>query len=341
MTTGTCSDGNRGDGICPYAGHCCSKWGYCGTTPLYCDDDSVAPSPSGVEGAPQAPTYSVNAGQCAGGNIGDEFCAGESLCCSDWGYCGSGETYCFTTRRYNEDSGESADGTCGGGGTGDGICNSGLCCSEFGFCGEGDLYCTGQIGLESDVSVGEAEKVINSSPLPNSLKPELISHRCGVSEVDARSNCKPECHHSDLCPDGEKCWGVFSNYCNTYEEVEHPICTDLDLFDADSRCGYDEMSARGHCGPKCNRSDECGVGEYCFPLQLNLCKCHEETCPEESTIAFARAKELISPYFLQSEIDPMNSVEGKPRIGSASVKLELNIAASLLLVFTSINVLMM
>ena len=102
------------DGICPYAGHCCSKWGYCGTTPLYCDDDSVAPSPSGVEGAPQAPTYSVNAGQCAGGNIGDEFCAGESLCCSDWGYCGSGETYCFTTRRYNEDSGESADGTCGG-----------------------------------------------------------------------------------------------------------------------------------------------------------------------------------------------------------------------------------
>eukprot|EP00581_Thalassiosira_minuscula_P031020 CAMPEP_0183762154 /NCGR_PEP_ID=MMETSP0739-20130205/8898_1 /TAXON_ID=385413 /ORGANISM="Thalassiosira miniscula, Strain CCMP1093" /LENGTH=206 /DNA_ID=CAMNT_0026000409 /DNA_START=57 /DNA_END=674 /DNA_ORIENTATION=+ len=54
-TTGTCSNGNRGDGICPFKGYCCSKWGYCGTTDDYCDDDSVAPTPSGVEGAPTAP----------------------------------------------------------------------------------------------------------------------------------------------------------------------------------------------------------------------------------------------------------------------------------------------
>eukprot|EP00580_Thalassiosira_gravida_P015387 CAMPEP_0201666224 /NCGR_PEP_ID=MMETSP0494-20130426/7130_1 /ASSEMBLY_ACC=CAM_ASM_000839 /TAXON_ID=420259 /ORGANISM="Thalassiosira gravida, Strain GMp14c1" /LENGTH=555 /DNA_ID=CAMNT_0048145341 /DNA_START=349 /DNA_END=2012 /DNA_ORIENTATION=+ len=115
VTIGTCGDGDRGDGICPYAGYCCSKWGYCGCTSEYCDDDSIAPTPSEVPGAPPAPSYSVDAGQCARGRIGDGFCPDESLCCSDWGYCGSGETYCFTS---DGGTGEGIDGTCGGGGVG-------------------------------------------------------------------------------------------------------------------------------------------------------------------------------------------------------------------------------
>ena len=187
----------------------------------------------------------------------------------------------------------------------------------------------------------EGEKVINSSPLPDNLKPEF-AFRCGVTEVDARSNCKPECTHLVQCSDGEECWGVQLNYCNTFEEGEHPVCTNLDLADTDSRCGYDEASARGHCGPKCNGDDECSEGEYCFPTMLNLCECHGETCPEESAIAFARAKELISPYFVESDPmndDPMNSAEGKPR--NASVKLNLSITTSLLLIFASMNLLMM
>mmetsp|Transcript_15846 Transcript_15846/g.33498 ORF Transcript_15846/g.33498 Transcript_15846/m.33498 type:complete len:943 (+) Transcript_15846:386-3214(+) len=332
-TTGTCSNGNRGDGICPFEGHCCSKWGYCGTTAEYCDDDSIAPTPSNVEGAPSAPTYSVDAGQCALGDVGDGFCPDESHCCSDWGYCGAGENYCFTTRIFDENSGEPQDGTCGGGGIGDGVCNTGLCCSQFGFCGEGDLYCTGQNGLETDATVDEGEEIINNSPLPDDLRPSF-GFRCGFTEVDARSNCKPTCTHHIQCLDGEECWGVQLNYCNTFEEGEHPICTDLDLADEDKRCGFDEASARGYCGAKCESNDECGVGEFCFPTLLNLCECHEETCYEEAEIAFAKAKQLISPYFVQT--DPGEDANGRPH--SASVVLNTSIAKSLLVVFASIGV---
>lgn len=334
-TTGTCSDGKRGDGICPYAGHCCSKWGYCGTTSEYCDDDSVAPTPSEVEGAPPAPTYSVDAGQCASGEVGDGFCPDESLCCSDWGYCGSGENYCFTTRIYDEDTGEENDGTCGGGGVGNGECSSGMCCSRFGFCGEGELYCTGQNGLESDDTLDEGEQTIKNSPLPENLKPEF-GFRCGVTEVDARSNCKSECTHHVQCSNGDECWGVQLNYCNTFEEGSHPVCTMLDLADDDSRCGYDEASARGHCGPKCNDSNECGEGEYCFPTLLNLCECHEETCADEAVITFSNAKALISPYFVEN--DPTTSAEGRPR--NASFKLNLSVIALLSLAYVSMSTLM-
>lgn len=327
VTTGTCGDGERGYGICPYAGYCCSKWGWCGTTPEYCEDDSVAPTPSAVEGAPAAPTYSVDAGQCANGNEGDGFCPDNSLCCSDWGYCGSGEQYCFSTRITYEDGESDGDaGTCGGGGVGDGNCLDGNCCSKFGFCGTGELYCTGINELEeSDASANAAEQVLNSSPLPDDLLPEF-GFRCGITEVDARSNCKPECTHLIQCAAGEECWGVQLNYCHTFEEGEHPICEDLDKADNDSRCGYDEASARGHCGSKCSSDDDCGENEYCFPTLFNLCDCHGETCPEESAIAFANAKALISPYFVQE--DPNNSKEGVPR--SSSYKVTWSSSASLL-----------
>ena len=79
------------------------------------------------------------------------------------------------------------------------------------------------------------------------------------------------------------------------------------------------MSARGHCGPKCDSDGDCSNGEYCFPTLLNLCDCHEQTCSEECEITFAKAKALISPFFVES--DPMDSVEGKPR--SASLKMNL------------------
>lgn len=187
---------------------------------------------------------------------------------------------------------------------------------------------------ESDESVDEAKQVINSSPLPLNLIPEF-GFRCGVTEVDARANCKPECTHHVQCSGGEECWGIQLNYCNTFEEGDHPVCTNLESADSESRCGLDEASARGHCGPKCSNSDECGVGEFCFPTLLNLCECHEETCPDESAIAFARAKALISPYFV--ETDPNNDVEGKPR--NASLKLNLNPFTSLIVVFALANAL--
>jgi len=333
VTIGTCGDGKRGDGVCPFAGHCCSKWGYCGTTPAYCDDDSVAPTPSVVPEAPPSPTYAEDAGQCAAGKVGDGFCSDNSLCCSDWGYCGSGENYCFHTKQYSEEPVEEY-GTCGGGGIGDGRCAPGLCCSKYGFCGTGDLYCTGytpcHLPEKDKISCDEeAQIIIDNTPLPEELQPET-GYRCGFSELDARGNCKKQCTHHVQCSKGEECWGVQLNYCNTFEEGKHPVCTNLDLADNDARCGVDEASARGHCGKKCEQDDHCGDGEFCFPTLENLCECHEKTCPKKCAITFSNAKELISPYFVESE----NSVEGRPR--SASAKSQARVAPSLLLFFASV-----
>jgi hypothetical protein len=35
-STTYCGEGNVGNGICPMAGDCCSKWGYCGVTSDHC-----------------------------------------------------------------------------------------------------------------------------------------------------------------------------------------------------------------------------------------------------------------------------------------------------------------
>ena len=319
----TCGDGVRGDGVCAYDGYCCSKWGFCGTTPEHCEGEQ-APSPT-VDPAPTVSTYSIDAGQCGkgSGDVGDGFCTGD-LCCSEWGYCGSGEQYCYTTTRSDDGDDESGlEGTCGGGGPGDGQCkDNSHCCSIHGFCGSGPEYCTGYITPDEPVD----EDIVKSSPLPEGLKPEF-GFRCGITEVDARSNCKKECTHLIQCDAGEECWGVQLNYCHTFERLQHPVCTDLDTADNDSRCGVDEASARGHCGPKCVSDSECGDGEYCFPTLLNLCECHAETCPEESEITFAKAKALISPYFV--ETNPLDSVEGVPR--NASFKSTLSATVCLVL----------
>lgn len=47
---GTCGGGNRGNGICPQAGLCCSKWGWCGTSAAHCDGASSGGGGGGSTG---------------------------------------------------------------------------------------------------------------------------------------------------------------------------------------------------------------------------------------------------------------------------------------------------
>ena len=174
--------------------------------------------------------------------------------------------------------------------------------------GEGELYCTGNNQIpQSDVAEGEAK--LKSSPVPDDLR-AAFGFRCGLTEADARSNCKPECTHHTQCDGDEECWGIQLNYCHTFEEGEHPVCTDLDRVDSDSRCGVDEVSARSHCGAKCNVDSDCGGGELCYPVLPNYCTCHEDN-DDESSLVFAKAQALISPYFVESEIGS-RFVDGEP-----------------------------
>jgi len=268
--SGTCGGGEIGDGICATGGECCSKWGWCGTTPAHCDD--TAPTDFPID---------PNAGKCGSGDgiVGDETCSGENECCSAWGYCGTGDQYCSVT--IDTRTNESSEGKCGGGGVNEGECfNDGDCCSEYGFCGSTPDYCT---GVQPRADSGDIDTAGNINPaIPTDLMPTM-GYRCGKTETDARSNCKKTCTHArgdnngnGPCEDDEECWGVQLNYCNTFDEGTHPICTDLDRANTVSRCGLDEASARGHCGQTCDTNDECPGFELCFDVMENLCDCHLE-----------------------------------------------------------------
>ncbi|KAK3298731.1 uncharacterized protein B0H64DRAFT_371181 [Chaetomium fimeti] len=76
-------------GECPCApGLCCSQWGYCGTGPDFCGGTSVIiPPPTFVSSRPQPTTSPGGGGACAGG-------CPAGMCCSQWGYCGTGPEYC-------------------------------------------------------------------------------------------------------------------------------------------------------------------------------------------------------------------------------------------------------
>ena len=91
----------------------------------------------------------------------------------------------------------------------------------------------------------------------------------------------------------------------------------------ESRCGFDEVNAREHCGQKCETNEECGVGQQCYPTLLNLCDCFEEMDVDGSIEdIFANASSTIEPYFLGAlqtgggspiATESDGKVEGKPR----------------------------
>lgn len=51
---GTCGGGNRGNGVCPDLNLCCSQWGHCGSTPIYCGNQGPTVPPTTLP--PVAPT---------------------------------------------------------------------------------------------------------------------------------------------------------------------------------------------------------------------------------------------------------------------------------------------
>jgi hypothetical protein len=81
----------------------------------------------------------VAVGTCGNGVVGNGICPNKSLCCSQWGHCGTGSAYCPPP---SKPSPPAVAGTCGNGVVGNGICpNKSLCCSQWGHCGTGSAYC--------------------------------------------------------------------------------------------------------------------------------------------------------------------------------------------------------
>jgi len=159
-TNGRCGVINGGT-ACP-PGQCCSKYGYCGNTSIYCNMGCQSEygycSHITDTAKPVITITSVNSsnlnittdGRC-GANIG--ICP-SGQCCSKYGFCGSTSTHCNlgcqpkyghctnSSNNFNTNSDNfskiSTNGRCG---KDYGICPDNECCSEYGFCGTTSLFC--------------------------------------------------------------------------------------------------------------------------------------------------------------------------------------------------------
>jgi len=86
---------------------CCSEWGYCGETESYCskaaccqsncwDDSTSSTTTSATSTSTSMETTSIVPEGCASETeqCGPRNPCPDSLCCSEWGYCGETESYC-------------------------------------------------------------------------------------------------------------------------------------------------------------------------------------------------------------------------------------------------------
>eukprot|EP00548_Thalassiothrix_antarctica_P006092 CAMPEP_0194133812 /NCGR_PEP_ID=MMETSP0152-20130528/3822_1 /TAXON_ID=1049557 /ORGANISM="Thalassiothrix antarctica, Strain L6-D1" /LENGTH=443 /DNA_ID=CAMNT_0038829173 /DNA_START=199 /DNA_END=1530 /DNA_ORIENTATION=- len=142
------------------------------------------------------------------------------------------------------------------------------------------IYRAQVLGITIDKTAGFTltDIAVSNTPLPPNLQAKS-DKRCGGTEVDARSNCKPVCEDDDECTDSF-CLATSSNYCHIMpEDRPHPECQPEENIQEEhtnstKRCGFDEMAASDFCGDDCATDDDCrSAGERCQPVLSNLCEC--------------------------------------------------------------------
>ncbi|KAF2435278.1 hypothetical protein EJ08DRAFT_645636 [Tothia fuscella] len=157
----TCGSSNGA--VCAQ-GLCCSEFNFCGSGPDFCTRPRCQSQFGNCDGCPArvppiCPNVSpsspvVGATGICGGTSGNTCEPG--LCCSAFGFCGSGNDYCAEPQCQNEygdcngclrscpvprnTPARRPGGLCGAS-TG-AVCAPGVCCSASGFCGTGPDFCS-------------------------------------------------------------------------------------------------------------------------------------------------------------------------------------------------------
>lgn len=119
-----------------------------------------------------SPTVDINLydGTCGDGWPGNGICSDKTLCCSEWGYCGTTDEHCGET--------SAPISTCGGGQRGNGLCPEAQCCSEWGYCGTGSDYCESNANTNAPTS----SSAPTLAPVPIVVPAPNSSH----SDIDSR-----------------------------------------------------------------------------------------------------------------------------------------------------------
>ncbi|OTB03078.1 carbohydrate esterase family 4 protein [Hypoxylon sp. CI-4A] len=158
----------------------------------------------------------------------------DSLCCSQYGYCGNTTDYCSTGCQSQfgicsgsggdgDGSGDDGDGetspdlTCGTTGAGENgyICPTGMCCSQYGYCGNSTDYC--ETGCQAAFGICSTGSGGGDSSTDGRCGPDYDNAVCGADEC---------CSASGYC-------GTTTDYCRA------PDC----LFDYGPACDANKIPA--------------------------------------------------------------------------------------------------
>eukprot|EP00474_Spongospora_subterranea_P005876 CRZ06334.1 hypothetical protein [Spongospora subterranea] len=232
---------------------CCSKWGYCGLGPEFCDRCqsgfglciSTSAVPSTAESS-ASPKCGPNFGSCAKG------------CCSKFGYCGTTDEYCSAGCQF--EFGQCAGTTpttaapkCG---PNFGSCTTG-CCSKFGYCGTSDEFCSA--GCQS--KYGQCTGGITP---PTAAPTTMLNPKCGGTDGSCPfSLCCSKYGYCGADPSfcGAGCQSQFGSCTNIVPETSGRTTASSPASTAAKKCGPTDGKCATGC---CSQFGYCGTtDEFC------------------------------------------------------------------------------
>ncbi|EFJ45717.1 hypothetical protein VOLCADRAFT_105813 [Volvox carteri f. nagariensis] len=150
---------------------------------------------------------------CGGGFVGNGACGDASLCCSEFGYCGLGETFCGPKCRGGPciqypsppPRPPAPPPNCGNGVVGGGVCAViSECCSVAGWCGTGEAWCgVNCVGGPCWYKPRSPPPPPRPPPKPSPPPPPPLSYGCGEGIIG-----------NGTCPFPYECCSAFG-YCGT------------------------------------------------------------------------------------------------------------------------------
>jgi len=219
--------GSQNDGRIPVT------WSYgCGGSSSPPASSSSSPSSGSTGSSPisAAVTETNNGmGQCKTSSD-----CGSGMCCSQYGYCGTGPEYCANTPSISESKPDtSSSGSTGSSSISAAVaesdnndmgkcktssdCGSGMCCSQYGYCGTGPEYCS------NTNTISETRR----DEMPTSSSTSSTTSDDTTTEGDAENDTDTECSDSG---DDESESTSSDNESNTSSVTEGSPCAEENAF---------------------------------------------------------------------------------------------------------------
>jgi len=135
--------------------------------------------------------------------------------------------------------------------------------------------------------------------------------RCGISELDAREQCKNTCEDAGDCQPGEYCWSPHENYCESIPQRTYINPVQSGIW---TRCGPTgleaEVYARTFCGEPCTW--QCSnLGETCIGIHSNYCG-SEYTTDDGGPTTTAATTPITTTTTTTTESSPATTTDGGP-----------------------------